>query len=803
MDRIREFNLVNLSGRLLDASGFSHFIYRASQATVGPRGRRLNGVIAVFVMTLIAGMRSVQASSPDSNMEAFVSGLLSKMTLEEQIGQLNLLSTGFDVTGPVASKDVEKSVRKGLAGGVFNLYTPERVRKLQELAVGQSRLHIPLLFGYDVIHGHKTTFPIPLALACTWNPELIEKSAHVAANEASADGVNWTFSPMVDLARDPRWGRIAEGAGEDPYLGGLIAQAMVHGYQGDDLTRNDAVLACVKHFALYGSVEAGRDYNPADMSRLTMYQYYLPPYQAAVEAGVGSVMMSFNEVEGVPATGNRWLITEVLRKQWGFKGFVVSDYTAIDEMTEHGMGSVNRGAELALKAGVDMDMVSQAYLKYLKKLVAEKIITEVTIRTACKRVLEAKYKLGLFSDPYHGCSEERAEREILTLENRKFARDLAERSFVLLKNDHETLPLQRAGVIALIGPLADSRRDLLGPWSAAGDWKLAVNVLDGLKKAAGPGLSIVQARGANLVDDPELLEMLNAAGASLVPDGRSPQAMIDEAVATAKKADVIVAALGESFAMSGEAASRSEIGLPDNQEELLKALEKTGKPIVLVLMNGRPLTLPWEASHCSAILETWFGGIEAGNALADVLFGDYNPSGRLTATFPRNVGQIPLYYNHKNTGRPYGGDPRVKYVSRYLDVPNTPLFPFGYGLSYTTFSYSDVRLSRRSLKGDETLVATVDVTNTGKRGGEETVQLYITDPVASVTRSVEDLRGFQKIDLRPGQRRSVSFRITPRDLKFYNSDLVYDWEPGDFVIRIGPDSSHLNSVKVRWSKKNR
>jgi beta-glucosidase len=605
---------------------------------------------------------------------------------------------------------------------------------------------------------------------------------------------------MVDIARDPRWGRIAEGAGEDPYLGGLIARAMVRGYQGGDLTQSNAVLACVKHFALYGAAEAGRDYNPADLSRLTMYQYYLPPYQAAVEAGVGSVMTSFNEVEGVPATGNRWLITDLLRKQWGFKGFVVSDYTAINEMTEHGMGGVERDAELALKAGVDMDMVGEAYVKYAKKLVAEKAVTDATIQAACKRVLEAKYKLGLFSNPCHGCSEERAEREMLTPESRKFAREIAERSFVLLKNAQGLLPLKRTGIIALIGPLADSRRDLLGPWSAAGDWKLAVSVLDGLKQSAGSAVSILQARGANLVDDPDLLETLNAAGAEIVPDKRSPQEMMDEAVATANKADVVVATLGESFAMSGEAASRSEIGLPDCQEKLLRALEATGKPVVLVLMNGRPLTLPWEAAHCSAILETWFGGMEAGSAVADVLFGDYNPSGRLTATFPRNIGQIPLYYNHKNTGRPYNGNPRMKYLSRYLDVPNTPLFPFGFGLSYTTFSYSPVRLSHHSLKGDETLVATVEVTNTGKHAGEETVQLYITDPVASVTRSVEDLRSFRKIHLKPGEAREVSFTITPQDLKFYNSDLVYDWEPGDFVIRIGHDSSQLNSATVRWSK---
>ena len=735
---------------------------------------KLNQFSLLLSGLLVAASLCAQTAPPVSKMDAFVSHLLDKMTLEEKIGQLNLLSTGFDVTGPVASKNVEQSVGKGLAGGIFNLYGPARVRKLQGLAVGQSRLHIPLLFGFDVIHGHKTIFPIPLALACTWNPGLIEQSARVAANEASADGVNWTFSPMVDIARDPRWGRIAEGAAEDPFLGGLIARAMVRGYQGDDLTRSNALLACVKHFALYGAAEAGRDYNPADMSRLTMFQYYLPPYKAAVEAGAGSVMASFNEVDGVPATGNRWLLTDLLRRQWGFKGLVVSDFRKGDWVQALLFA-------LAVAVGLTPEMLPM-------------------IVTACKRVLEAKYKLGLFADPCRDCSEERAEREILTPENRKFARDVAERSFVLLMNAHGTLPLKRAGVIALIGPLADRRRDLIGSWSAAGDWHLAVSVLDGLKNAAGLEASILQARGADLVDDPALMELLNNSGAGIIPDKRSPQVMIDEAVATANKADVVVAVLGESFAMTGEAASRSEIGLPDNQEELLKALAKTGKPIVLVLMNGRPLTLTWEEAHCDAILETWFGGIEAGNAVADVLFGDFNPSGRLTATFPRSVGQIAIYYDHKNTGRPYNGDPRAKFVSRYLDVPNTPLFPFGFGLSYTTFSYGPVKLNHRSLKGDQTLVASVEVTNTGPRAGEETVQLYITELAASVTRSVEDLRGFQKINLQPGRHRKVSFNITPQDLKFYNSNLEYDWEPGDFVIRIGPDSSRLNSAIVHWTK---
>ena len=754
------------------------------------------GLLATIVTICLYG----ETPPPDPKMDAFVSGLLGKMTLEEKIGQLNLLSVGVDVTGPIVSKDVEANIRNGLVGGVFNTYTPAAVRKLQDWAVNHSRLRIPLLFGFDVIHGHRTIFPIPLGLACTWSPELIERSARIAASEASADGLNWTFSPMVDIARDPRWGRIAEGAGEDPYLGSLIARAMVRGYQGNDLARSNALMACVKHFALYGAAEAGRDYNTTDMSRIRMYEYYLPPYKAAVEAGVGSIMTSFNEVDAVPATGNHWLLTDLLRKQWGFKGFVVSDYTAINEMIQHGTGDLKQNAALALLAGVDMDMVGEAFLKWLKPLVAQGTVTEAMINQSCTRILEAKYKLGLFADPYRGCNEARAAREILTAENRKAAREMAARSFVLLKNANQTLPLKKSGSVALIGPLADRQRDLIGSWSAAGDWKQAVSVLDGIKAAAGGSMSILHAKGANLVDDPGLLELLNANGGDIVPDKRSPQELREEAVALANQADVVVAVLGETFGMSGEAASRSEIGLPEGQQELLKALAKTGKPIVLILMNGRPLTLTWEEAHCSAILETWFGGTETGNAVADVLFGDYNPSGRLTATFPRSVGQIPIYYNHKNTGRPYSGDARAKYVSRYLDVPNDPLYPFGYGLSYTTFSYSDLKLSKTSLKSDETLVATVLLSNNGTYTGEETAQLYISQPVASVTRSIEDLRGFQRVSLKPGESKEIAFQIRTEDLKFYNSDLVYDWEPGEFIIRIGANSARLTSATVLRSR---
>lgn len=817
---IREFTLIDRGSRVKAQNGCAppcaHAPMRPSKplpsppkclesssgCELNPKDKMRNSVIFVsgLVGVLLVACVQAQTPSPASKMDAFIFDLVSKMTLDEKIGQLNLLSLGFDVTGPVVNKDVEAAIRAGHVGGVFNTFTPAATRKLQDLAVQESRLHIPLLLGFDVIHGHKTIFPIPLALASTWNMDLVEQSARIAAAEASADGLNWTFSPMVDIARDPRWGRIAEGAGEDPYLGSKVAQAMVRGYQTGDLRSTNAVLACVKHFALYGAAEGGRDYNTVDMSRIRMYEYYLPPYKAAVEAGVGSVMTSFNEVDGIPGTGNEWLLTELLRKQWAFKGFVTTDYTAIKEMTEHGTGDLKHNALLALKAGADMDMVDEAYLRCLKPLVAEQPSWEPLVTEACKRVLEAKYKLGLFADPYRGCTPERARKEIFTPANRKAAREIAGRSFVLLKNAGQTLPLKKTGTLALIGPLAASQRDLLGSWSAAGDWKQAVNVLDGIKRAAGSDLKVVTAKGANLVEDPYMLEALNASGADIVTDEHSPQAMIDEAVATAQQADAVVAVLGESFAMSGEAASRSDIGLPAGQQDLLKALVKTGKPIVLVMMNGRPLTLLWEDAHCSAILETWFGGTEAGNAVADVLFGDCDPSGRLTASFPRSVGQIPLSYNHKNTGRPYGGDPRVKYVSRYLDVPNAPLYPFGFGLSFTSFSYSEVKLDKTSVQGEGPLLASVTLTNTGQYAGEETVQLYITDPVASVTRSVEDLRGFQKIALKPGESKEVVFKITPDALKFYNRDLVYDWEPGQFIIRIGPNSRDLKSASVQWSK---
>jgi len=759
----------------------------------------------IFVLFIVL-LSCLQLKAQDEKMNSFISSLMSKMTLDEKIGQLNLVTPGGAVTGSVVSTDVDDKIRKGLVGGLFGITGPDKIRKAQEIAVNGSRLHIPLIFGLDVIHGHKTVFPIPLGLSCTWDTALIEKSARIAAMEATADGLCWAFSPMVDIARDPRWGRIAEGAGEDPYLGSQIAKAMVKGYQGNDLRSNHNLMACVKHFALYGAAEAGRDYNTVDMSRIKMYEYYLSPYKAAVDAGVGSVMSSFNEIDAMPATGNKWLLTDLLRKQWGFKGFVVSDYTSVSEMINHGIGDLQTVSALALNAGLDMDMVSEGFLTTIKKSLQEGKTTQPQIDDACKRILEAKYKLGLFDDPFKYADSSRPAKEILTPENRKAAREIATHSFVLLKNNPlpggvgvGILPLQKSGTIALIGPLANDQRNMLGTWSVAGDYKQSITVMDGIKNVAG-SVNILYAKGANISDDTLLVKRTNALGTEIEVDQRSPEEMINEAVETANKADIVVAVLGEAADMTGESSSRSDISLPESQEILLKALVKTGKPVVLVLFNGRPLTLTWEDEHVNAILDVWFGGTEAGNAIADVLFGNYNPSGKLTTSFPRNVGQIPVYYNYKTTGRPFRPGDSPKFKSDYLDVSNEPLYPFGYGLSFTNFEYSDIQLDKTNLKGNDRLIATMTVTNTGKFAGEETAQLYINDPVASVTRPVKELKGFQKITLQPGEKKAVSFNITPDDLKFFNSDLKYDWESGDFIIQIGGNSRDVKTAKVTWVK---
>lgn len=753
--------------------------------------RRMQALTASLVV-VAAGL---QAQKAPRDMDRFIDQLMKKMTLEEKIGQLNLPVTGEITTGQAKSSDVAKRIRNGEVGGLFNLKGVERIREVQRQAVEESRLGIPLLFGMDVIHGYETIFPIPLGLSCTWDMKAIEESARIAAVEASADGISWTFSPMVDVSRDPRWGRVSEGNGEDPFLGAAIARAMIRGYQGKDMSRNDEIMACVKHFALYGASEAGRDYNTVDMSRQRMFNEYMLPYQAAVEAGVGSVMASFNEVDGVPATGSKWLMTDVLRKQWGFDGFVVTDYTGINEMIDHGMGDQQTVAALALNAGVDMDMVSDAFSGTLKKSVEEGKVSAAAIDAACRRILEAKYKLGLFDNPYKYCDVNRPKKQIFTKEHRAIARKTASESFVLLKNEG-VLPLSKKGTIAVVGPLANTRSNMPGTWSVAAVLDNAPSLVEGLREVVGDRAKVVTAKGSNLIGDANYEKRATMFGRELHRDNRTDRELLDEALKVAAGADVIVAALGESSEMSGESSSRTNLEMPDVQRALLQELLKTGKPVVLVLFTGRPLVLTWEEEHVPAILNVWFGGSEAAYAISDVLFGDVNPSGKLTATFPQNVGQIPLFYNHKNTGRPLQeGRWFEKFRSNYLDVSNEPLYPFGYGLSYTTFAYSDIHLSSTEMSADGELTATVTVTNTGSRDGAEVVQLYIRDLVGSVTRPVKELKGFEKIFLKAGESRKVSFSITPELLKFYNYDLQFVCEPGDFDVMIGGNSRDVKKAR--------
>ncbi len=727
--------------------------------------------------------------------DAFVMGLMKKMTLEEKLGQLNLVVGGEATTGSSVSTDIESKIKAGKIGGIFSVSTPSRIRRIQELAVNKSRLKIPMIFGMDVIHGYKTLFPIPLGISSSWDLGVIEKMARIAATEASADGICWTFSPMVDISRDPRWGRISEGSGEDPYLGSQIARAMVMGYQGKSFAQTNTIMACVKHFALYGAAEAGRDYHTTDMSKVRMYNEYLPPYKAALDAGAGSIMASFNEIDGVPATANNWLLTDLLRRQWKFKGMVVSDYTGISEMVDHGIGDIQTVAAKALAAGNDMDMVSESYLNTLGKSLAEKKVTQAQIDQACRRVLEMKYELGLFTDPYRFCDENRAKTEIFTAEHRTEARNAAGKSFVLLKNDRQTLPLAKKGTIALIGPLADNKENMAGTWSVSGDFTKCISVEEGIKNVAS-GVTILKARGANIYSDPRLDANVSIFGKPTYRDKRSDADMIAEAVATAQKADVVVAALGECAEMTGEASSRADITIPDNQRDLLKALIKTGKPVVLVLFTGRPLALQWENDNLPAILNVWFGGTEAGNAIADVLFGDVNPSGKLSATFPRSVGQIPIYYSYKNTGRPYGGNGTEfqKFRSNYLDIPNSPLYPFGYGLSYTSFEYSAPTLSKSALSmatPKDVINVSVSLKNMGNFDGEEVVQLYIRDKVRSITPPLKELKGFQKVLLKKGESKTVTFAVSVEDLKFYNSALNFVAEPGEFIVFVGTNSRDL------------
>ncbi len=755
----------------------------------------------LMMLFLLLSVINTGAQTPDPKMKPFIDGLMKKMTLDEKIGQLNLPGSGDIVTGQAGNSDIAKKIKSGSVGGLFNIKTVAKIKDVQKIAVEETRMKIPLIFGMDVIHGYKTTFPIPLALSCTWSMDMIEQSARIAAIEASADGINWTFSPMVDIARDPRWGRIAEGSGEDPFLGSAIAKAMVKGYQGNDLKKTTNIMACVKHYALYGAAEAGRDYNTTDMSRVKMFNEYLSPYKAAIDAGAGSVMASFNEVDGIPATGNKFLMTDVLRKQWKFNGFVVTDYTGINEMIAHGMGDLQTVSVLALKAGIDMDMVGEGFLTTLKKSLQEGKITQAEIDNACRWVLEAKYKLGLFDNPYKNCDEQRAKTDILTPANLKTARTIATESFVLLKNQYNLLPLKKAGTIALIGPLADAKENMSGTWSVATDLDACISVKKGFENALGSNAKILYAKGSNLVADSAYEERATMFGRSLQRDKRTAENLLNEAVRIANQSDVIVAALGEASEMSGESSSRSDIRIPETQRVLLEALLKTGKPVVLLLFAGRPMEIKWENDSVPAILNVWFGGSEAGNAIADVVFGDVNPSGKLSTTFPQNIGQVPIYYAHKNTGRPLeAGKWFEKFRSNYMDVSNDPLYPFGYGLSYTSFSYGDLKLSNTSLKGNQSLDVSVTVTNTGKQAGKEVVQLYIRDIVGSITRPVKELKGFQKISLNAGETKTVSFKITPTDLKFYNNDLKYDWESGDFEVMVGGNSRDVKVAKINWVK---
>ncbi len=761
----------------------------------------------LLLAAALIGGTAVQAQKSPQDMDRFIDALMKKMTVEEKIGQLNLPVTGEITTGQAKSSDVAKKIGEGMVGGLFNLKGVAKIKDVQKLAVENSRLGIPLLFGMDVIHGYETVFPIPLGLSCTWNMDAIEKSARIAAVEASADGISWTFSPMVDISRDPRWGRVSEGSGEDPFLGGAIARAMVLGYQGvnlnEQLKRNDQIMACVKHFALYGAGEAGRDYNTVDMSRNRMFNEYLYPYQAAVDAGVGSVMASFNEVDGVPATANRWLMTDVLRKQWGFNGFVVTDFTGIAEMIQHGIGDLQTVSARALEAGVDMDMVSEGFVGTIKKSIDEGKIKMETLDTACRRILEAKYKLGLFDNPYKYCDLKRPARDIFTKEHRDAARKIASESFVLLKNQPAgagqapVLPLEKKGTVAVIGPLGNTRSNMPGTWSVAARLDDYPSLYEGLKEMTAGKVNITYAKGSNLIGDAAYEERATMFGRSLNRDNRTDKEMLDEALKVAAGADVIVAAIGESSEMSGESSSRTDLNIPDVQRTLLEALLKTGKPVVLTLFTGRPLTLTWEQENVPAILNVWFGGSEAAYAIGDVLFGDANPSGKLTMTFPKNVGQIPLFYNHKNTGRPLAeGKWFEKFRSNYLDVDNAPLYPFGYGLSYTTFQYSDVALSNPTMAQDGSITAEVTVTNTGKRDGAEVVQLYIRDLVGSITRPVMELKGFEKIFLRAGESKKVSFKITPDLLRFYDYELNHVAEPGDFDVMIGGSSQAVNTARL-------
>ncbi len=741
---------------------------------------------------VVAVLASVSVFAQKKPMNEFIDELMAKMTLEEKIGQLNLLPGGDITTGAVMNSPLAQLTAEGKLGAVLNVKGQEKIKELQRIAVKKSRLGIPLLIGQDVIHGNLTVFPIPLAQSCSWDLNAIELGAKIAAKEATAQGINWVYSPMVDISIDPRWGRVAEGSGEDPFLGSRIGEALVRGYQGNYGKEN--AMACVKHFALYGAAEAGRDYNTVDMSRVRMYNQYLEPYKAAAKAGAGSFMSSFNVIDGIPATCNRWLLTDLLRNEWEYDGFVVTDYGSINEAIVHGIGDQSVTAERALKAGTDMDMCSNAYIAQLAGLLKSGRVTEAEIDLACRRVLEAKYKLGLFDDPYRFCEPKRLKTDLYTAENRKAARDMAAETFVLLKNANNLLPLKKQGKIALIGPLGDNRTNMVGCWSTGDKPELYSTLKEAMERTVGDKAQIMFAQGANIYCD----EATQNGATFGRPINRVDKAEAKaEALRVAAEADVIVCAMGEMAEMSGESSSRADLTLPCAQLSLLKALVATGKPVVLLNFSGRPTLMAWEAENVPAILNVWFGGSETGDAICDVLFGEKSPSGHLTMTMPKAMGQIPIYYNHLNTGRPVpeGAKEYRKFQSNYIDVRNDPLYPFGYGLSYTTFEYGKPRLSATKMSAGGKLTLTVNVRNTGRYDADEVVQMYIHDLAATIARPVKELKGFERISLKAGESRDVVFTIDAEALKFYNSDLQYVAEPGDFEVMVGGNSRDVQSLK--------
>jgi len=736
---------------------------------------RSTHLILALILALIGSATpiSITHSQQRRDVEKEINSLLARMTLEEKLGQLQQLDG--DSTGNYRPEHADLA-RRGLLGSTLNVRGAKATNELQRIAITESRLKIPIIFGFDVIHGYRTVFPMPLGEASSWDPANVEHAAAIAAAEARAVGLHWTFAPMVDIARDPRWGRIMEGSGEDPFLGSAMARARVLGFQGKDYSAPDKVVACAKHWVGYGAAEAGRDYNTTDISEWTLREIYFPPFKAAVDAGIGTFMSAFNDLNGVPTSANHFTLTKVLRDEWKFDGFVVSDYTAVEELIKHGL--VANGVEAAnasLNAGVDMEMVSRLFNKNGASLLKEGKVSQSTIDEAVRRILRIKFRLGLFDHPY--ADEARERSVVFSSENVAAARQIAARSMVLLKNDRDTLPINKSvGSIAVIGPLVDSHKDMIGAWSGDGKAADAVTLLQGIKSKVGSAVKINYAQGCEITGD-------NTSG-------------FDEAVRVAKDSDVAILALGESAEMSGEASSRSSLDLPGRQLDLLKAVQATGKPVVVVLMNGRPLTINWIAQNSPAILEAWFAGTQAGNAIADVLFGDVNPGGKLPVTFPRSVGQVPLYYNHKSTGRP--PDPNSKWNSKYLDIDWTPLFPFGHGLSYTQFAISNLQLSARTIRPDGTLTVSVDVQNTGSRAGDEVVQLYIHDLAASRTRPVKELKGFERITLKPGEKRHLTFTLNPQQLGFYNQEMKFVVEPGTFNVSVGNSSADPKALDASF-----